>query len=154
MCLRESVGGYAMGQFIAIFAALCVGMPSAAHAVPDYVDHQGQFAFAAKVVTSAKSCGHFGYAVDEAAAKRFVDDVLTDAIEDGLSVALANQMGHDALREETERQEFLSDRVKAAHGNTQQEQAALDRFLDYWAKRCRDIAADPRAAAFFKPPAG
>lgn len=143
-----------MERAFAIFAASFALWSAAAFAVPDYVAHQERFDFAAKVATSVKSCGHFGYAIDEAAAKRLVDDALTSAVEDGVPVDMAHRMGLVALREETERQDYLSARVTAARKDgAQAEQTALDRFLAYWEGRCRSLSADPRAAPFFKPPA-
>lgn len=138
-------------MFATCLLASIIAAPAAA--ITDYVGNMEQFQFAAKVANASKSCQRLGYNVNEADAFAFVTGTVTSAIEDGMDVTLANQLATQAIKDETERQQFLLRQVKEAQGKSAViAEAAAERFLSTWQANCDAIAADPRASRFFEKP--
>ena len=121
-------------------------------AAQDYLAAQEQFAFAAKAMTSARSCENFGYDVDDDEIERMVDDALSSAVMSDISVDMAQSLASAALEEERERQNFISGqlrkRVEGSETPAEIRSASIA-FFQYWLARCADLSADPRTAASF-----
>ena len=129
----------------AILGSLLVQVSS----IPDYLYHNKQFELAAKMATSAGSCHRFGIEVDGAGISDFSADAIQSAVEDGMSVSIAESMSVAALRDEQQKQEFLLNQIKRYPNDAAKIEDALERFIEYWQDRCKSLSEDSVAGKYF-----
>ncbi|WP_271067286.1 hypothetical protein [Caulobacter sp. NIBR1757] len=124
--------------------------PSAAD--PDYLAQGEQFALVARVVTSMKSCERFGYRMGVSSPDELQDKLLNpiiaQAVREGVDVATAETLVAAAIREERERQNYLSQHGSDGTETLAELEASVVTMMDYWADRCRSLADDPFAGRF------
>lgn len=123
-------------------AALAAAPLNASDSPPDYLGLQEKAEMFAVAANSVISCRHFDYKTDDVGLKLYGQRLIDDAELSGIRGGAADTIVVGALRAETARQ---SERSKFAEENN-------DRagFMEYWRKRCAQLADDEVYSSYFK----
>lgn len=136
-----------MHRFI-VGLVLAVMSTPASGATVDYLHHMDQFRIGVTMVTSGRSCEHFGLIVDDEGVHQFVMDARLEAIKDGMSPDAATAIFVSELKDEMARLQEISDHTMSMMDGPQTV-SALKKHIDFWGERCRDLMNDPMTRRYF-----
>lgn len=132
---------------------LCACSPLAAQ---DYLHHQESFEKMAKAVMARQSCKRFGYIVDDKAIQSLAEDLIVNAVKDGVPVRIARMLAQSAIQDEEKKQDLILNNAKSKieRADTVEEKSAeMNEFLRYWSESCALLSQDPQIGDFFVAPA-
>jgi hypothetical protein len=124
---------------------LIVAITLAAAPVPDYIAFSQYAKTVAIAATSAGTCPSVGVQVDREGLGRWAEKASSEGVYGGIDESMANMILADALKQERANLEVLADRAKDSTGDRRE----FERFRDYWARRCSDLANNPETSPYF-----
>lgn len=89
----------------------------------------------AVLATSIRTCGTFGYVIDTGEAEEIGNQLTRRAVEDGIDVGFARRVIINAIRQEEENLQYLSEQVD------EDDIADVDRYIDFWIARCDEVGS-------------
>jgi hypothetical protein len=118
---------------------------------PDYLNHIDEFKFASEMLTSSASCKHFAFEPDETGIQKYAESTISDAVKDGMSVDIANQLFLSELRDDQKRQEYINKNfeINQKTDSTDEQGGPAEEYLSYWMKRCVRLSQDVRSSKYF-----
>ena len=142
--------GFSIG--CAVLSTITAATPVLAQTT-DYLAHIEQFKYAARMNTSVASCKSLTVKVDARGILDYTNQLIVDAVKDGISVNIANQLAKTELDNEADSLEFIeSDYKSNVKRHPEQKQQLTEKYLDFWFERCARLSVDDRSSSFFVLP--
>jgi hypothetical protein len=116
---------------------------------PDYLNYIEHTKVLAQTITSIKSCKRMGFNVVDTPTlpTDMTNSALRKAALEGIDISFGESMLVDAIREERQRQDLIA-KVPAAADTEDELIAYTIDTMNYWGRRCSQLADDPVASQY------
>lgn len=111
----------------------------------DYLGLMEKMQLMSQMAVSAKSCEQADMVIDWEAINKMPEDLIAEAVVTGMNLDMATGLIEEALRKQRESEKFLFDFYKNKPERSKE-------YIDYWGKRCADLAGNLYTQKFIKFP--